>query len=380
MPRRLTGLDVWDAAVDRLFALYEDGHRIVVSFSGGKDSTVTLAVAQEAARRAGAGAVDVVMRDEEILFPGTFEYCERVAAMSDVNFHWVYACQPIINVFNREQPYFWTFDPDLAPEEWVRQPPAIAYRIPELHIGGLNTPERFPPAPGKTLISVIGLRASESRVRTMTIHSAGGHMTKPNPIGVRHSRPIYDWTDADVWKTIRDLNLDYAPAYNVMLRMGIPRSRMRIAPPTLNIWGVNQLAMAAAAWPQWFERVARRLPGVRSAANYGMRAVTPTRAAGETWQENFERECIRDAPAWIRERAVIVRDRLLKEHAGHATTPLPEVRPCPHCSGGIGAWKSLAVNMWGGDPFSLRFKYYLKWIDPEYFRPGAGTWGGNPSW
>ena len=38
MPRAYTGVNVLDEAVNRMVTLYEEGHRIVVSFSGGKDS------------------------------------------------------------------------------------------------------------------------------------------------------------------------------------------------------------------------------------------------------------------------------------------------------------------------------------------------------
>src|SRR5262245_28576537 len=134
MPRRRLETNVFDAALDRLTSLYAEGHRLVVSFSAGKDSGVCLELAILAARTTGRLPVDVVMRDEEIMYPGTFEYAERVAARPEVRFRWLIAHQPIVNVFDRLSPYFWTFDPLLPPEEWVRQPPAFAETIPDLCI------------------------------------------------------------------------------------------------------------------------------------------------------------------------------------------------------------------------------------------------------
>src|SRR6059036_106266 len=134
--RRLS-IDTFTAAGQRLIGLYGEGHRIVVSFSAGKDSGVCLELAIMAARETGRLPVEVVMRDEEIMFPGTFEYPERQAARSEIDFHWIVANQPIINIFNRAAPYFWVFDPRLSPDEWVRQPPSFAQSIPEKHIGGM---------------------------------------------------------------------------------------------------------------------------------------------------------------------------------------------------------------------------------------------------
>lgn len=375
--RRGTGRNVLAEAIDRLEVLYAEGHALVVSFSAGKDSTVCLNVALEAARRTNRLPVKVVMRDEEIMFPGTYEYAERVANRGDIDFHWIYANQPIINCFNRASPYWWVFDPLLPASSWMRSPPARAYRIDEKNIIAMTIPERFPVAEGKTLFAVIGLRAQESNARRYSIHSAGGYLTKPNDYGVRNCRPIYDWTDGDVWKAIKEGGWDYNTAYDTMFRMGVPRRNLRIAPPTMNPAGIPHLAMAQAAWPQWFDRMAIRCPGVRAAAQYGMRAVTPDRRSTETWEQCFHRVNVDTAPTWIAARATEAKRRVLSAHTHHATSPLPEVKPCRSCQGSIGSWRNLTLFMYGGDPFSV--KSGLPYVEPEFFRVGSGTWGGKPS-
>lgn len=375
--RRL-GVNVLDAALERVIELYRAGHEIIVSSSGGKDSTVVTELAIMAAQMTNRLPVKVVSRDEEILFPGSFEYLERVAARHEVEFHWMVARQPIVNVFNRRSPYFWAFDPLLSPDEWVRQPPAIAYDIPELHIQGMVTPKRFPPAEGKDLITILGLRAAESVNRKLGIHSSSGYLTKPNGWGARTARPIYDWQDGDVWKFILDNKVDYNSAYDVMARLGVPKPHMRIAPPTLTAAGIAHLELAAKAWPKWFDKVCKRLEGVRTAANFGRRSVEPPRRQGETWQETFERECIERAPAWIAERAKTVRDQQLAHHSKHAATEFPQNTACPKC-GMTCSWKALVKILYMGDPFGMKTK--LPPLEPEFFREGAGTWGGGrPTW
>jgi predicted phosphoadenosine phosphosulfate sulfurtransferase len=377
--RVLTGGNVFEQALARLTAIYDEGHRIVVSFSGGKDSGVCLELAIMAARATGRLPVEVVMRDEEIMFPGTFEYVERVAERPDVEMHWLVANQPIVNIYNRREPYFWTFDPLVDRADWVRQPPASAVFIKELSIDRMTIPERFPPPAGKHLMAVIGLRVVESRGRRYGLFSSKGYITQPNRYGVRAVRPIYDWTDGDIWKAINDNGWDYNRAYDVMHKMGVARHRLRIAPPTLNLAGADSLQVAARAWPQWFDRVCHRLEGVRLVARYGRRAVEPLRRVGESWQDCFNRECVNEAPAaWIRERAVAYSTAILHAHARHSTTPLPDVNPCIPCQGNLGSWRTLTMALYNGDPFSLKCTK-LPYMEPEFFRPGSGTWRGKPT-
>lgn len=369
--------NVFDAALDRLVPLYEAGHRIVVSFSAGKDSGVALELCLIAARLTNRLPVEVVMRDEEIMFPGTYEYAERVAARDEVKFYWIVAGQPIINIFNRKNPYFWAFDTHIEQEKWVRTPPSYAIHIPELNIQGMVHPERFPPAEGKELYTVLGLRTQESLNRKLGLHSSKGWLTGKNSWGCRYARPIYDWRDDDIWKSIQDNKWDYNSAYDIMHRLGVPKNRLRIAPPTLAAASIDSLQLASQAWPKWFDKVCERLPGVRSAANYGRRVVEPIRKTGETWKECYQRTCIDEAPPWIAERSKHVLRDMLTGHRRHSTEQFPEKSACPKC-GMLASYERLAKVMYMGDPFSMKTK--LPYVEPEFFRAGSGTWKGKPTW
>lgn len=371
-------MDVWESAVQRMSTLYAGGHRLVISFSGGKDSTVTLAVAVEAAKRTGRLPVDVVVRDEEICYPGSYEFIERTHDRPDVNLRWLNQQQPVINIFNRKNPYFWVFDDRLDPEQWVRIPPPYTEKTPERSIEYMTNPTRFPPAEGKTLFAVIGLRAQESRGRMYGVYSAGGHLTQANKMGVRNCRPIYDWSDGDVWKCIKDFGLDYNGAYDVFHRFGVKRSALRIGPPTMTVAAVRHLEIARQAWPQWFDKVCQRLEGIRTASMFGVRAVQPMRRNGESWEACYKRTCIDEAPPWIAERSTSLM-RLAGRHGVHSTQPFPEVAPCYTCFGNIGSWKALAGVAYNGDPFVMKTGALLPLIEPEFFREGAGTWGGTPT-
>lgn len=380
MPKRLLATTVFDAAFERILSLYQVGHRVVVSFSGGKDSGVLTELCIMAAHAANRLPVEVVMRDEEIMYPGTFEYAERIAARPEVRFHWMIANHPVLNYFARGAPYWWTFDLLLESDQWVRRPPDFAYTIPELHIQGMVTKERFPPDPGKELICMVGLRSSESRARALGLQASGHFIMKENAWGCRNARPLYDWKDGDIWKSIYDYKWDYNSAYDVMHRKGIPRSQLRIAPPTMALAGIKALSKAAEAWPHWFDKVCTRLPGIRSAALFGKSAVSPLRRVHENWEECFWRTCVKEAPTWIAARAEKIAQFEIANHACHSTQPYPQIENCTKCSPMLGSWQDLGKALYMGDPFSLK-QSIVPVLDPEFFRPGSGTWGkGKPTW
>jgi predicted phosphoadenosine phosphosulfate sulfurtransferase len=386
MGRAKLGVNVVRAALDRLEAVYAAGHRVVVTVSGGKDSVVCLELAIMAARKYGRLPVDVCTQDEEINFPGTYESLERMAQRKEVRMRWFCMQQPMLNVFNREQPYWWCHDPQLPPEKWVRRPPSYAEFVEEKTLENIVQPAFFPvehvAKPGDSwdpedkrqrLVTVVGLRVQESVKRLLGLFSAGGAISKANQMGAHLLRPIYDWTEGDVWKFIRDTKADYNSAYNVLYRMGCKKN-LRIGPPTMTLAGINQLQIASRAWPAWFEKFCERVPGTRTAAMFGKRAVTPRRRVGESWQQCFERECLGpETPGWIAERALIVMQKALAQHAKHATSPFPEHQPCNNC-GYLCSWKHITNAMWNGDPYSFKTLAILPLIEPDHFRPGAGKW------
>jgi predicted phosphoadenosine phosphosulfate sulfurtransferase len=217
------------------------------------------------------GGNTVVLRNEEIMVPGTYEYAERTAARPEISFNWLVPRMPVMNICNRHMPYFWSFDPTIPEEDWVRKFPEMAYEIPEQHIGFMVTHDRFPPPPGKDLINVIGLRASESVNRRLAMFSSGGFLTYPDPhTKVRKARPIYDWNEPDVWLAIKKFQWDYNRAYDTFWQLGMTPSMLRIGPPTINIHAIKAIPYFAKAWPHWFDRVCHRLPGVRRVAQFGV--------------------------------------------------------------------------------------------------------------
>ena len=189
----------------------------------------------------------------------------------------------------------------------------------------------------------------------MGLHSMGGYVSYPDRrTGVRVIEPIYDWTDNDIWLAHKLHGWDYCSAYDVMHRHGVPKAKLRLGPPTMNAAGGESLRLIGSiAWPDWWNRVCRRLPSVRTYAKFGKASIEPQRRLGESWEECFWRACVDKAPQWIADRAEAQAERTVSGHSHHsAGDPLPQASSCHKCSGMMGSWRDLTMGMYLGDPFS----------------------------
>ena len=66
--------DVYSKAIERINYLYDSFDKVVVSFSGGKDSTAVLNCTLEVAKERNQLPLEVVFFDEEAIHPTTIDY------------------------------------------------------------------------------------------------------------------------------------------------------------------------------------------------------------------------------------------------------------------------------------------------------------------
>ena len=82
--------------------------------------------------------------------------------------------------------------------------------------------------------------------------------------------------------------------------------------------------------------------------------------------------------SWLTEFTEEYKMKVLRMHSHHSTASLPEVTACISCERGNGSWQKMTTLMYSGDPFCMK-QSILSYVEPEFFREGAGTWGGKPT-
>lgn len=307
MPKEYLGINVLEAAKQRISKIFDDFPRIYVSYSGGKDSTVMLhLVMDEAIKR--KRKVGVLLVDLEGMYKITIDHIQACFDMySDyIEPYWV--CLPIAlrNAVSVYEPKWQCWEPGRE-KDWIRQPPKMAItdeKIFPFFKRNMEFEEFVPKfgewfGQGKLTACFVGIRADESLNRYRTIKSEkkqtyGDYQwTTWLGNGLYNVYPIYDWKVSDIWKYSTTSGNPYNRLYDYMHQAGLTPSQMRICQP----YGDDQrrgLWLFHVIEPETWARVVARVNGANQGAMYVretgdiMGNIKITKPEGHTWKSFAE--------------------------------------------------------------------------------------------
>ncbi len=260
--RKHLGVDVVYAARERIKKIFENNLPVIVSFSGGKDSIVLADLVYQLAvsGQIDKSLVEVVFIDEEAVYDEVIELTKkwRKKFMSaGMKFTWYCIEVKHFNALNTlaEEESFICWD-RFKKDDWVRPMPNFAVKDHPLLIPRKDNYQAFVGRVNEIegSLSIMGTRVAESIQRLTNF----AKQITPFARDVRTS-PIYDMTDKDVWKYIKDNNLEIPNVYENLYRIGTGKNQLRMS-QFFSIDTVKSLTKLDEIYPNLMNRIKKREP------------------------------------------------------------------------------------------------------------------------
>lgn len=228
--RRLkSSISVLDAAKQRIKNVFQNGTKVYLSFSSGKDSLCMSSIVYDLIR---SGEINpeqltVIFIDEEGLYPSMVEAAERWRRnflSVGAKFQWF--CLPfkqvcVIDHLSAAESWI-TWEPGKE-DKWMRPLPKGAITSsPYLHYPGEMNYQTFCGKAFSDGIQMVGLRTAESVTRLHVL--ARRNMNQIN----NTFYPIYDWSDADIWLYIKERGLEFPEIYMRLYEAGVKKNQLRL--------------------------------------------------------------------------------------------------------------------------------------------------------
>lgn len=264
--------NVYEAAKKRVeFLFNEFDDKIIVGFSGVKDSTTVLQIALEVAEQKGKLPVKVMFLDQEAEWQGTIDYVREVMKDERVEPLWLQIPLQMTNNASSYSRYSQCWGED-EKEKWIRDKETNS--IQENVYGKDRFHEMFYAVikyyfPNEKACYLSGVRTQEAPKRfvALTHQATYKHITWGKILDKKHSHytfyPIYDWTSHDVWKYIDVNNFPYNKVYDGMYRQGVPLKDMRIS-NLHHETAIQNMLLVQEIEPQTWNKLCDRVEGASS--------------------------------------------------------------------------------------------------------------------
>lgn len=277
--------NVKDAAEKRISYIFNEFENIIVSISGGKDSTVLCWMAlQEAHRR--NRRIGIFFLDEEVVYQSTIEQVTWLMNLYPENTVRIWFQFPfkLTNATSLIDSQLICWEPGKH-EIWMR--PKISYSIKNIPwnrdtqtirdknkgFGFYDVIDNFQ-ASKKNTAFLVGLRAIESMNCFRAVAKNPGYKDCYWCSKIHKSEgsvvfyPLYDWIFSDIWKYIYDNNIRYSRIYDYQFKKGMPQNEIRVS-SLIHEKAFKSLVELPEFEPKTYDKLLKRIKGIQIGNLYG---------------------------------------------------------------------------------------------------------------
>ena len=285
----LEGVDTLTAARLRMKWIFDNFDTVVVSVSGGKDSTVCFELAYAEAQSRGR-TIKCMFLDQEAEYQASIDIVSDYMTRPGVEPYWYQVPIYMTNATSYTDDMLFAWEPGAT---WVRDKHPISIHAEE------GAPDRFYDFVewfdnkfGEGAVHIVGLRSEESlnRYRSVTANPAipGVNWSTKTKSGAVKLYPIYDWSFEDIWTFIGNHGIRYNRVYDYLWSKGKRIPEMRVS-NLIHEKAFGSLATLQEFEHETFERLAARLNGVHMAGIYAGEPIVldakKLPSAFKTWKE-----------------------------------------------------------------------------------------------
>ncbi|MFO7181637.1 MAG: phosphoadenosine phosphosulfate reductase family protein [Pseudomonadota bacterium] len=290
MPRqRYLGKTVLEAARERIAFVFDTFEQVIVSVSGGKDSTALAHLVLVEAKRRGR-KVGLYFLDEEVVYESTVKQVDALMSMfpENVNRLWLQLEFRLTNATSTTEGQLICWEAGKH-KLWMRPKKPFAIQHPPWDrnkqtvrdrrkgFGFYDAIENFERCYSGAAF-LVGLRAageSPNRWRAVTknpVEIGGRRVYWGTRKGENFALyPIYDWNFHDVWRYIHDEQLPYSRIYDLQFRKGYPITEMRVS-SLIHERAFKSIVDLPEFEPKTYNRLLKRIKGIALAQEAGKNA------------------------------------------------------------------------------------------------------------